>query len=434
MSVKKQSSRFICRECGFSSLKSYGRCPECGAWESLVQIKDESVKNDRKSPAQMDSIVSDEFQSVMLKDKNLNRVFGDGIVKGSVILIAGQPGAGKSTLALKVIDEIDAKSILYVSGEESEKQLKIRSKRVSKRTDFDVLITNYIEDIKANLEGRDIVIVDSIQTMNSEKFPGLQGSPTTVKFIMSELIEILKSKSIPAIIIGHITKDGTVAGPKTLEHLVDSIFMFDRVNDSDVRILKSTKNRFGSTEEIVLLKMDEKGLTVIENMDAMNMSNSDNIGTVLSCTVQGSMPVALQIQALTAVSKFGMPQRVATGIQIRRMQMLIGVIDKYLDTKIGGMDLFVNISSGISVNDPMLDLAVIVAIVSSFKNRPIASNSAFLGEVGLSGEVYGGRLLETRIRHLEHVGSKEIFVPLNKIKSSVKLNIVKHIKDIEKII
>jgi len=434
MFVKNQKSKFICRECGFSSLKWYGKCPECGAWESLVLIKEESQSKDRKKPLMMESIISDQFQSIQLKDKNLNRVFGNGIVKGSIMLIAGQPGAGKSTLALKIIDEIDAQSILYVSGEESEKQLKIRSERVSKRANFDVLVTNCVEDIKANLDKRDIIIIDSIQTMNSDKFPGIQGSPTTVKYVTGELIEELKTKSIPAIIIGHITKDGAVAGPKTLEHLVDSVFMFDRVNDSDIRILKSTKNRFGSTEEAVLLKMDETGLHVIENMDAMDLSNSENIGTILSCTVQGSMPVALQIQALVAISKFGFPQRVATGIQIRRMQMLVGVIDKYLDVKIGGMDLFVNISSGLSVNDPMLDLPIIAAIVSSFNNKPIKNSIGFLGEVGLSGEVYGRRMLETRVRHLEKVGINELYLPPNKLNSKMKFNIIRNIKEIERVI
>ncbi|MGE3063870.1 MAG: ATPase domain-containing protein [bacterium] len=432
--MKKKETKFLCKECGFSSLKWYGKCPQCGQWESLVEVKEEREGVERKKPVFMNKIESNEFQSIKLKDKNLNRVFGGGIVRGSVILIAGQPGAGKSTLALKLIDEIDADSILYVSGEESENQLKIRARRVSKRNDFEVLVTNTVEDIKANISGRDLVIVDSIQTINSERFPGIAGSPTMVKFVMGELIEALKSKSIPAIIIGHITKDGSVAGPKTLEHLVDSIFMFDRVNDSDVRILKSVKNRFGSTEEIALFKMDEKGLFVIENMDSMDMSNLDSVGNVLSCSIQGSMPLALQVQALATVSKFGFPQRISTGIQLKRMQMLTGVIDKYLDVKVGGMDLFVNVSSGITVNDPMLDLAVVASIVSSFKNRPAGRLTGFLGEVGLSGEVYGGRLLETRVRHLEHVGVKEIYLPSNKLSSQAKFTIIKHIREIEKII
>lgn len=433
MLVKKKSeSRFICRECGFTSLKWYGRCPQCGEWESLVEVRDEPAGEERKRPVKIEDINYSETARLKLKDKNLNRVFGNGIVGGAVILIAGQPGAGKSTFALKLIDEIEAKSILYVSGEESEGQLQIRSKRVSRRNDFEVLTTNTVEDIKANIEGRDLVIIDSIQTINSDRFPGISGSPTMVKFVMAELIEVLKKKSIPAVVIGHITKDGTVAGPKTLEHLVDSIFMFDRINDSDVRMLKSVKNRYGSTEEIALFTMNEKGLSVIDNMDSMDFSASDAVGNVLSCSVQGSMPLALQVQALATVSKFGFPQRVSTGIQLKRIQMLSGVIDKYLDAKVGGMDLFVNVSSGITVQDPMLDLAVVAAVVSSFRNRPTAESSAFLGEVGLSGEVYGGRLLETRIRHLEHIGVKRIFLPAGRATSSSELIRVKHIREIEK--
>ncbi|MDD3803552.1 MAG: bifunctional adenosylcobinamide kinase/adenosylcobinamide-phosphate guanylyltransferase [bacterium] len=431
MHVKKKSTRFICRECGFSSLKWYGKCPECGEWESLIEIKEESKEGQRKKPVSMESLRTDNLQSLKLLDKNLNRVFGNGIVKGSVILIAGQPGAGKSTLALKLIDEIDAKNILYVSGEENETQLKMRSARVSRRNDFEVLSTNLIEDVMANLEGKDLVIVDSVQTMNSDRLPGIAGSPTTVKFVMAELIEILKSRSIPAVIIGHITKDGSVAGPKTLEHIVDSIFMFDRVNDSDVRMLKSVKNRFGSTEEIALFRINEKGLCVIENMDSMDVSSSNSVGSVLSCSIQGSMPLALQVQALVTVSKFGFPQRVSTGVPLRRIQMISGVIDKYLDMKLGNMDLFVNVSSGIAVNDPMLDLAVIAAVVSSYKNKPVNLKNAFLGEVGLSGEVYGGRLLETRVNHLEHVGVENIYLPSNKLSSHLKFHVIKHIREIE---
>lgn len=436
---KKENKIFVCSECGFKSVKWLGRCPECGTWDSFI-VEKEKVKKERNvNPVSVDEIKLENFSRIEFLDNSLNRVFGGGIVKGSIVLLAGNPGAGKSTLSLKIIENLpDEINVLYFSSEESFEQIKLRAVRVLKNKKFKIISSNLFEDLVDNeslLNSTDVVIIDSVQMLSSEGIPTIAGSPTTVKYLMGELIKIAKKKNISFIIIGHITKDGSVAGPKTLEHLVDVILYLDSLQMENLRILKSTKNRFGSTDEIAIFKMDEKGLLSIDNIDRINLSNSDRIGRAISCTVEGSMPLALEIESLIFYSKYGVPQRVPTGINIRRMQMLVGICEKYLGIGFGNMDIFINVSNGITIKDPQIDLPIIVSMLSSFKNKVINKENAFIGEVGLTGDLRPSGNIDIRIKHLQNIGIKKIFIPyVEKIQTGVDIVKIKNIKEIKEII
>ncbi|KUK50346.1 MAG: DNA repair protein radA [candidate division TA06 bacterium 32_111] len=436
---KKEKKSFVCSECGFKSVKWLGRCPECGMWDTFILEKEEEKRPDAVKPISVEEIKLNNFSRIKFFDNSLNRIFGGGLVKGSLVLLAGNPGAGKSTLSLKIIEKLpDDVNVLYFSSEESFEQIKMRTVRVLKNKNFKIISSNLFEDLVSDeklLDSSDLIIIDSIQMVGSERIPTIPGSPTTVKYIMGELIRIAKKKNISVIIIGHITKDGSVAGPKTLEHLVDVILYLDTLQNENLRVLKSNKNRFGSTDEMAIFKMNEEGLQSVENIDKLNLSDSDRVGRAISCTVEGSMPIALEIESLIFYSKYGVPQRVPTGINIRRMQMLVGICEKYLGVGFGNMDIFINVSNGIFIKDPQIDLPVIVSMLSSFKNKIVSKESAFVGEVGLTGDLRASGNLDLRIKHLANIGIRKVYIPaVEKIKTNIEVVMIKNIKQIKEIV
>ncbi len=432
--MKKKKSYYVCNECGYVSVKWYGKCPQCNTWDSMVLRKEETqsidVSNIKKY--NINDIKIKELDRIKLKKQDLNRLFGKGIVKGEIILLAGAPGVGKSTFAFYLIDQMENMKILYISGEESQIQIKMRAERLKVKNNFDIVISNNIEEIISIIDDYDFIILDSIQTINSSLLQGVSGSPTMVKYILGRITEVIKSKNIPILIIGHITKDGTIAGPKTLEHMVDSVFFIENLKDKNIKLIKSVKNRFGSTDEMILMKMEEKGLKLIKNIDVYSISDKSGIGRVISCTINGSMPLAIEIQSLVSYSKYPVPQRVGTGIQYKRMQMLLGITDKYLKLNIGNKDVFINVSSGLNINDSMCDLAFIAAIYSSANNIDFGNKIAFLGELTLSGNIIGKENIELRIKHLEQLGIEKIVIPfsIENKKYNSKIIKIQNIKDL----
>ncbi len=436
---KSKNKGFVCSQCGFKSVKWLGRCPECGQWDVFVPDyeEEEQVRKNSIKPLSLDQIKVDEFFRIKFLDKNLNRIFGGGLVKGSVVLLAGNPGAGKSTLALKMIDLLpDELKVLYFSSEESFQQVKLRASRVLKKKNFEILSSNIFEDLVLSSQKEyDLLIIDSIQMLTSEKIPSVAGSLNLVRYIMGEIINFAKKRGITVIVIGHITKDGSVAGPKTLEHLVDVILYLDSLDGVNLRLLKSYKNRFGSTDEITIFRMEEDGLSPLDNIDSINLTKTDKVGRVISCTVEGTMPLAIEIESLIFYSKYGIPQRVPTGINIRRMQMLVGICEKYLGLNFGNMDIFINVSNGLNIKDTQIDLPVIVSMLSSFKNKLITKDLAFIGEVGLTGDLRSSNNIQLKIKHLETLGIKKVFIPyVENIRSGIEVHMMRNIKELKEIL
>lgn len=415
MPVKKKT-QYRCNECGYISVKWLGRCPNCGMWDSMVL--DEAVKKSKKGQGtdkvlHLRDIETDTFENIDFREQQFNRLFGQGLVRGSIVLVSGAPGSGKSTFAVSLMNALNGQNILYVSGEESASQLKMRFDRLNYSGDCDIAVSPDAEDIidMLNENKYDILIIDSIQTINSVE-KGVAGSPTMVKYILGELIKTCKKKNITVLIVGHITKDGSIAGPKTLEHMVDSVFIMDRM-DNDMRLITSVKNRFGSTDEMILMFMDNKGLHVIDSIDSVSLTGKGGVGKSVTCTVKGSIPVAVEVQGLVTYSKYGVPQRIASGIKYKRFQMLLGIMDKYLSLNLGNRDVFVNVSGGLGIDDALCDLAFVNAVYSSYKDRNISGDTAFLGEVNLSGEIVWQNEGRARISHLRHLNIKKLIVPVS---------------------
>jgi len=438
MPLKKEKQSYSCGECGYISLKWLGHCPECGAWDSFILKRESKISNDSfNTTVKVEDIPEETEERMQLKNKQLNRIFGGGIVRGQVILLAGAPGTGKSTFALQLIDNLQEGNVLYISGEESASQLKLRIDRVSKKKDFFILPSTSLEEIIDAMKGEyNFIIIDSIQTVTSRDFPGVAGSPTTVRYTLGEIIRQAKQNNIAVAFIGHITKDGSIAGPKTLEHMVDSVFQLEDLNDESLRIMKCTKNRFAATGETVLLQMDGTGMHIVENIDKMYIQEYDGTGRAVTCMMQGSIPFAIEVQGLVSYSRYGVPQRVATGIPFKRMQMITGIMDKYLETKVGNMDIFLNVASGIDIQDSLCDLAFIVALHSSAKNKIIKKEWGFIGEMTLSGDLISGRTMQARIAHMRQIGIKRVYMPKSNIRNIDGLEIinVNNIIDIERVL
>lgn len=429
---KKEKQRYVCSECGYMSVKWMGRCPNCSAWESMVLQHEKQAENEYAVPVNLASMSVRGYERIKLGNEPMNRLLGGGIVKGSITLLAGAPGTGKSTLAMEMLSMLPEMKVLYISGEESRMQIKLRADRIRVNADPDILTANYVEDITGNLgNGYDFVILDSIQTVNSRQLQGIQGSPTMVKHVLAEISAFVKEKDIPLLIIGHITKDGAIAGPKTLEHMVDTVLIMDRMEDEQLRIVRSVKNRFGSTDEIVIFRMAEKGLEPVDNMDFYDNEQEACAGRIISCTMNGSLPMLVEIQALVSYSRYGVPQRVGTGINFKRMQMLLGIAEKHLDIKTGNMDVFLNVSAGLNIQDTMCDLAFIAALFSSAKGKPVDNVTAVLGEVKLSGDITGSRQMDTRIKHMRNAGIKRIIMPGKEDKKDSGIIRVRTIRQLE---
>ena len=437
----KIKSMWFCSECGAESPKWEGRCPGCGQWNTMVEER-VSTKSSRSVSAGRGAVKSkplrvSEIQTlneprIHMPSEELNRVLGGGLVAGSLVLIGGEPGIGKSTLVLQNILSIKSKTILYVSGEESASQLKLRADRIGRMSDncFIVCETsvdnifNHIEEVQPQ-----IVIVDSIQTIASDSIESAAGSVSQVRECSAQLLKYAKDSGVPVILIGHINKEGSIAGPKVLEHIVDAVLQFEGDRHYMYRILRSIKNRFGSTSEIGIYEMCQRGLREVTNPSEMLLSQSDEelSGVAVGVTLDGMRPFLIESQALVSTAAYGTPQRSVTGFDGKRMNMLLAVLEKRVGFKLVQKDVFLNIAGGLKVNDPALDLAVICAILSSNVDMVIDHGVCMTGEVGLSGEIRPVTRIEQRIMEAEKLGMNTIIIPRNNLKgidtSKLKINI-----------
>ncbi len=423
--MAKDRVMFECQHCGFSSSKWMGKCTNCGSWDSLVELNKEQqeVLKQTKSQTQASSkaqLICDVEESVVERfssgDRELDMVLGGGIVPGSLTLIGGSPGVGKSTLLLKIAANISSsgRQTLYVSGEESEAQIKLRADRLGATVDGLYLLSEIrLEQVVAELSHREYrcIIIDSIQTLYSETISSAPGSVSQVRQITFELMRLAKERSISIFIIGHITKDGSIAGPRVLEHMVDTVLYFEGDNSKELRILRGFKNRFGSTSEIGVFEMCERGLVSAKDVSSRFFTqNSAQSGSALSVVMEGSRPIILEVQALVSDAHSPNPKRQATGFDNNRLNMLLALLERKLEIPLNSYDVFVNIAGGIKVSEPSADLAILAAIISSFRERAISKETVFIGEVSLVGDIREVHQIESRLRELSMHNIKKALV------------------------
>ncbi|MCH5222572.1 MAG: DNA repair protein RadA [Muribaculaceae bacterium] len=436
----KSKSVYFCQNCGHESPKWLGKCPSCGEWNTFaeekitVSSKNKASRNrDMAAPQKMSEIQALEEERIKMPSSELNRVLGGGLVAGSLTLIGGEPGIGKSTLLLQNILSIRNKKILYVSGEESATQLKLRADRLGKLSDntyilCETLLENIFTQIKK--EKPQIVVVDSIQTIASENSESAPGSVSQVRECAVALLRYAKESGVPVILVGHINKDGAIAGPKVLEHIVDTVLQFEGDRQYLYRILRSIKNRFGSTSEIGIYEMVQKGLREVKNPSEMLLSDNredEMSGIALGCTIEGARPLMIEVQALVSSAAYGTPQRSVTGFEHRRLNMILAVLEKRARFRLGQKDVFLNITGGLKIDDPGVDLAVVAAVMSSNFDIAVSRKSVFVGEVGLSGEIRTVTRIEQRVAEAEKLGFETIVIPrenLKGIKDKFKIKIV----------
>ncbi len=424
MAKKKQV--FECQACGFRSSKWLGKCTNCGAWESFIEIKPkdlEVMERIEKSAKKADTIIpitqvqEDNVRRIPTGIDELDLVLGGGLVEGSLVLVGGSPGVGKSTLLLKTCANLarQGKKVLYVSAEESAGQIKLRANRIEANHENLYLCNELVlENILAQLTTHDfdLLVIDSIQTIYSEEVASAPGTVSQVKAVTFELMRTAKSRKIPIFIIGHITKEGSIAGPRVLEHMVDTVLYFEGDSSQELRLLRGFKNRFGSISEVGIFEMTNKGLISAKNI-AKRFFNRKNasVGSAATVVMEGSRPIILEVQALVAESGYPTPKRSATGFDASRLTMLLALLEKKLDLPFNQYDVFVNIAGGIKITETAADLAVIAAILSSFRNRPISEETIFLGEVGLTGELRDVMMQDLRLKEAASQGFRKAIVP-----------------------
>ena len=439
--MAKVKSMWFCNSCGADTPKWEGRCPSCGEWGTLVEEKvsskqsrgAKSTRVAKSVPQKVSEIKAMNEPRIHMPSEELNRVLGGGLVAGSLVLIGGEPGIGKSTLVLQNILSIKSKTILYVSGEESATQLKLRADRIGRQSENCYIVCetslenifDHIEEIQPQ-----ILIVDSIQTIATDAIESSAGSVSQVRECSAQLLKYAKESGVPVLLIGHINKEGSIAGPKVLEHIVDAVLQFEGDRQYMYRILRSIKNRFGSTSELGIYEMCQRGLREVTNPSEMLLSHSDEelSGVAIGVTLEGIRPFLIESQALVSTAAYGTPQRSVTGFDSKRMNMLLAVLEKRVGFKLVQKDVFLNIAGGLKVNDPALDLAVICAILSSNVDMAIPKGVCMSGEVGLSGEIRPITRIEQRIMEAEKLGMKTIIIPRNNLKgfdtSRLKIKIV----------
>ncbi|MCM1051756.1 MAG: DNA repair protein RadA [Paenibacillus sp.] len=429
--MKTAKTVWFCNSCGAESPKWAGRCPACGEWNTMVEEKVRPEKKARSlgpsasrksTPVAVSEITTDDEPRIKMPSAELNRVLGGGLVPGSIILIGGEPGIGKSTLVLQNILSIKSRTILYVSGEESAKQIKMRADRIGRPSDnvFIVCETS-LQNIEEHIEkiNPGLLIVDSIQTIASDELESVAGSVSQVRECASRLLKYAKESSVPVMLIGHITKDGNLAGPKVLEHIVDAVLHFEGDGQHIYRLLRAIKNRFGSTSELGIYEMCQRGLREVKNPSEMLLSthtDEDLSGIAVGVTMEGIRSFLIEVQALVSTAAYGTPQRSVNGFDSKRMNMLLAVLEKRAGFKLAAKDVFLNIAGGLKVNDPAIDLAVISAILSSNIDIPIPHTTCITGEVGLSGEIRPVGRIEQRIREAEKLGMDTILIPRGNLK------------------
>ena len=445
MSAKKTQTLWFCTSCGAESPKWQGKCPECGEWNTMVEERAPASSSGRKSkafspestqskPIAVSAIDASDLPRIPMPSQELNRVLGGGLVPGSLVLIGGEPGIGKSTLVLQNILSIKSRTILYVSGEESARQIKMRADRIGRPSDnvFIVCETS-LEAIRRHIETvkPGLLIVDSIQTIASDDLDSVAGSVSQVRECAATLLKYAKETGVPVILIGHITKEGSIAGPKVLEHIVDAVLQFEGDRQHMYRILRSIKNRFGSTAELGIYEMCQRGLREVTNPSEMLVSASSDeslSGVSVGLTMEGIRSFLIEVQALVSTAAYGTPQRSVTGFDAKRMNMLLAVLEKRVGFKLAAKDVFLNIAGGLKVADPALDLAVICSILSSNVDMPVPPRTCMAGEVGLSGEIRPVTRIEQRIREAQKMGMDTILVPRGNLKgidtSSLTIRII----------
>ncbi|WP_270966965.1 DNA repair protein RadA [Campylobacter upsaliensis] len=422
--MAKNKPIFECEACGNQQSKWLGKCPECGAWDSFIELKAEQVAilkelskkiNTPSEAICIEDVELENFTRISTEDVELDLVLGGGIVEGSLILIGGSPGVGKSTLLLKIASNLaqKGKKVLYVSGEESKTQIKLRADRLEANSSNLFLLTELcFENIAEELYKQDyeFLIIDSIQTLYSSKIASAAGSITQVRELTFELMKVSKMKNISTFIIGHITKEGAIAGPRVLEHMVDVVLYFEGDATKEIRLLRGFKNRFGNTSEVGIFEMGPKGLISAKDLASRFFSRTKaSAGSALSVVMEGSRALVLEIQALVCESSY--PKRSATGYEKNRLDMLLALLERKLEIPLGHYDVFINVSGGVKISETAADLAVVAAIISSFKNRPLSKDSVFIGELSLNGEIREVFSLDVRLKEAKMQNFKNAIIP-----------------------
>ena len=419
--MSKSKSVFVCQSCGQESPKWTGKCSGCNEWNTLEEQLHNSSKSKQtlyevqtKKAIPVSSINEKSAIRLLTNDEEFNRVVGGGLVSGSVTLLAGEPGIGKSTLTLKLALSLN-KTVLYVTGEESAEQIKLRAKRLKdENKQCYVLNESKLENVISEAEKLfpELLIIDSVQTLSIDEIDSVQGSTTQIRHCAEVLIKYAKTKQLPTLIIGHVTKDGSIAGPKILEHMVDTVLQFEGDKNHLYRIVRSTKNRFGNTNEIGIYEMFEDGLKGVKSPNKLLISEntSELSGIAIGCSLEGIRPIMIEIQALSSTATYGTPQRSFNGLDGKRLNMLLAVLEKRGGLKLSQKDIFINVTGGIKINDPAIDLAIICAVLSSNFDFPIPQKTCFIGEVGLSGEIRPVSRINERIKEVVKMGAEYIFV------------------------
>lgn len=434
--MAKSKIAYFCQSCGYESAKWLGKCPSCSQWNTFVEeilekpntsipswkAASTTTQQRANKPVQVADITFTEEDRLLTPDAEFNRVLGGGIVAGSLVLIGGEPGIGKSTLMLQLALNMPGLKVLYVSGEESDRQIKMRAERLVSQSHGGgelgqgcfILTETSTQNIFKQIEALepDLVVIDSIQTLHSAHIESTPGSVSQVRECTAELLRFAKESSTPVFLIGHITKDGMIAGPKILEHMVDTVLQFEGDRHHVYRILRTVKNRFGSASELGIYEMLGEGLREVSNPSEILLSQRDEplSGITISATLEGMRPMLIETQALVSISAYGTPQRTATGFDTKRMSMLLAVLEKRCGFKLGAKDVFLNITGGIRVEDPAIDLGLAAAIISSHEDIPISSKTCFAGEIGLSGEIRAVNRVEQRIAEAQKLGFEQIFI------------------------
>lgn len=440
--MAKAKTVFVCGNCGYESAKWLGKCPACNEWNSFYEEKINNVavssnnpsgKQKSATPCKLKEVEGIDATRISTGIGELDRVLGGGLVKGSLVLVGGEPGIGKSTLILQICDKIIGEGkVLYVSGEESAEQVKIRADRLNINND-DIMFLgetdiDIIQEAILNTNPK-LVIIDSIQTMYSEDITSAAGTVSQVREITARIMRICKENSITTIIIGHVTKDGNIAGPRVLEHMVDTVLYLEGERYFSYRMLRSVKNRFGSTNELGMFEMKNEGMVEITNPSSILISEREDnpTGSVVVASMEGTRPLLIELQALTSASVFGIPKRTANGFDYNRLAVLIAVLEKKAGLALGGQDVYLNVVSGIKIVEPAVDLGVILACSSSYKNVSIPKDVVAIGEVGLTGEVRAVNMIEKRIKEAEKLGFKKCIIPESNrklLKDNYKLDII----------
>ena len=421
--MAKARTYYFCQECGYQSSSWLGRCPECGKWNTFVEevVKAESTKRKtgsaiaKSTPVRIQEVTYSETKRIPTHCTEFDRVLGGGIVPGSLLLLGGEPGIGKSTLLLQTALAINDRKLLYVSGEESEQQIRMRADRIGIASESCYVVSETVtQRIFEHIDAvqPDLLIVDSIQTVTTEDVDSPAGSVSQIRQCTTEFQHYAKTTGVPVLLIGHITKDGTLAGPKVMEHIVDAVLQFEGDRNYGFRILRALKNRFGSTAEIGIFEMRGSGLREVSNPSALLLSHRDEelSGTAVAATLEGARPMFVEVQSLVSSAVYGTPQRNANGFDMRRMNMLLAVLEKRCGFKLGAKDVFLNMAGGMRVSDPALDLAVACSILSSNVDIPVPPRYCFAAEVGLSGEVRPVSRIENRVSEADRLGFEKIFI------------------------